>query len=139
MWESVSVLQEKNNSDRTDDLEPENAFKTNDADSYNAVVDYFDQYTEPFTRHLPGSMLDMAEIPKNGKVLDVGTGTGVVALEVVNAIGEQGYVTGIDLSDGMLSVAREKALQKGLEGRVEYLKMDAENLKFSDNSFDATL
>jgi len=132
-------MQDKRKSNHTKDLNTEKDFKTQDADSYNSVVDYFDQYTERFTRHMPGPMLEMAEIQKNGKVLDVGTGTGVVALEVVNAIGGQGRVTGIDLSDGMLSVAREKARHRGMEGRIEYLKMDAENLEFSDNSFDAAL
>ena len=54
----------KKKTDRGDDLESENSFKTNDADSYNAVVDYFDQYTERFSRHLPAAMLELAEIPK---------------------------------------------------------------------------
>lgn len=132
-------MQDKNNSNLTKEPNTEKDFKTQDADSYNAVVDYFDQYTERFTRHMPGPMLELAEVPTNGKVLDVGTGTGVVALEVVSAIGERGRVTGIDLSDGMLSVAREKARQKGMDGKIEFLKMDAENLDFSDNSFDAAL
>ncbi len=137
--ESVNLMQNKNDSNRTGVIDTKNTFKTNDADSYNTVADYFDQYTERFTRHMPGAMLEIADVPKNGKVLDVGTGTGVVAFEVVNTLGNQGHVTGIDLSDGMLTVAREKARQKGLEDRVKYLKMDAENLEFPDNSFDAAL
>lgn len=132
-------MQHKNKSDHTGDIDSGNTFKTNDADSYNAVAGYFDQYTERFTRHMPGPMLEMAEIPKHGKILDVGTGTGIVALEAVNTIGAQGHVTAIDLSDGMLSVAREKTRGKSLESRIEYLKMDAENLTFPDNSFDAAL
>ena len=61
-------------------VDSETNFKTNDANSYNAVVDYFDKYTERFTRHMPGPMLDLAGVRNNAKVLDVGTGTGVVAL-----------------------------------------------------------
>lgn len=114
-------------------------FKTADADSYNSVVDYFDQYTERFTCHMPGPMLSMAQLPAAGKVLDIGTGTGVVALEIASAMGEAGSVTGVDLSDGMLKTAREKAARKGLDKRIDYRKMDAERLELADNSFDAAV
>lgn len=117
----------------------EQHFKTDDADSYNAVVDYFDQYTERFTSHMPEPMLVMANAPANGRVLDVGTGTGIIALDVAARIGLQGKVVGIDLSDGMLNTATNKAEQKGLEQKTEFLKMDAENLDFEDNSFDAAI
>jgi len=117
----------------------EHRFKIDDADSYNAVVDYFDQYTERFTAHLPEPLLAKANIPADGRVLDVGTGTGIIALNVAAKIGEQGKVVGIDLSEGMLEKALNKAKQKGLEGRTEFLRMDAENLELPDNSFDAAL
>lgn len=117
----------------------EQHFKTDDADSYNAVVDYFDQYTERFTSHMPEPMLAMANVPTNTRVLDVGTGTGIIALDVATKVGSQGKVVGIDLSDGMLATATNKAKQKGLEQRTEFLKMDAENLEFEDNSFDAAI
>lgn len=120
-------------------LDAEAAFKIKDADSYNAVVDYFDRYTERFTRHLPAPMLELAHVPVNGRVLDVGTGTGVVALNIVDAIGQKGRVVGIDLSDGMLETAAEKARQRALQERVEFIKMDAEKLEFADSSFDACL
>ena len=123
----------------TDATNDEQRFKTDDADSYNAVVDYFDQYTERFTSHMPEPLLSMADVPDNGRVLDVGTGTGIIALDVAARLGPQGKVVGIDLSDGMLATASKKALQKGLESRTEFLKMDAENLTFEDNSFDAAL
>jgi ubiquinone/menaquinone biosynthesis C-methylase UbiE len=114
-------------------------FKTADADSYNSVVDYFDQYTERFTSHMPAPLLAMAEAPEAGAVLDVGTGTGVVALEIARVMGKAGSVTGIDLSDGMLNTARLKASGLGLADRIDYLKMDAERLALDDNSFDAAV
>ena len=123
----------------TDATNDEQRFKTDDADSYNAVVDYFDQYTERFTSHMPEPLLALAGVPNNGRVLDVGTGTGIIALNVAARLGPQGKVVGIDLSDGMLATAIKKAEQKGLQSRTEFLKMDAENLTFEDNSFDAAL
>lgn len=117
----------------------EQRFKTDDADSYNAVVDYFDQYTERFTSHMPGPLLAMANVPDNGTVLDVGTGTGIIALDVAQRIGPNGKVVGIDLSEGMLATAATRAKQKGLSAQTEFLKMDAEKLTFPDNKFDAAI
>ncbi len=117
----------------------EQRFKSGDADSYNKVADHFDQYTERFTSHLPAPLLAMANVPVNGSVLDVGTGTGIIALFVATRIGPQGKVVGIDLSDGMLATASNKAKRQDLESRTEFLKMDAESLGFADNSFDAVI
>ncbi len=68
------------------------------------------------------------------RILDVGTGTGFIAL----LLAELGHeVVGIDLSKGMLEVAKEKARKAGIE--VEFKLGDAENLPFSDDSFDAVI
>jgi SAM-dependent methyltransferase len=72
-------------------------------------------------------------------VLDIGTGTGIVTLEVARKLGEQGEVVGIDLSDGMLATAIGKAEKEGLAGKAQFLKMDAEALEFDANSFDCVL
>ncbi|AXS82107.1 class I SAM-dependent methyltransferase [Marinobacter sp. Arc7-DN-1] len=114
-------------------------FKLDDADSYNEVVDLFDKYTEQVTGHLPTPMMSMAGIKADQRVLDIGAGTGIVALEVARKLGEQGEVVGIDLSDGMLATAKEKAEKAGLAGTVRFLKMDAEALEFDANSFDSVL
>lgn len=67
-------------------------------------------------------------------VLDVGCGTGVISL----ILSEMGHnVTGIDLSEGMLKRAKEKAYKQNL--RAEFRLGDAENLSFEDGSFDAVI
>ncbi len=68
------------------------------------------------------------------RILDVGTGTGFLAL-ILAELGHE--VVGIDLSRGMLAVAREKARKTGMD--VEFRLGDAENLPFSDASFDAVI
>lgn len=68
------------------------------------------------------------------RILDVGTGTGFLAI----LLAELGHeVVGIDLSEGMLSVAREKAGKAGVS--VDFRIADAESLPFDDGSFDATI
>ncbi|RLI78642.1 methyltransferase type 11 [Archaeoglobales archaeon] len=68
------------------------------------------------------------------KILDVGTGTGFLAL----LLAELGHeVVGIDLSKGMLEVAIKKARKSKLE--IEFKIADAENLPFSNESFDAVI
>jgi len=71
--------------------------------------------------------------PKN--ILDVATGTGDFALQAL-ALNPQ-KITGIDISEGMLSVGRRKILEKGLAGKVVLEYGDSENLPFSDDTFDA--
>ncbi|UXM85293.1 class I SAM-dependent methyltransferase [Methanococcus aeolicus] len=68
------------------------------------------------------------------KILDVGCGTGFLSL-ILAELGHE--VVGIDLSEGMLSKARKKADNLGLD--IEFMIGDAENLPFKDVSFDAVI
>ncbi|QEC54112.1 bifunctional demethylmenaquinone methyltransferase/2-methoxy-6-polyprenyl-1,4-benzoquinol methylase UbiE [Anseongella ginsenosidimutans] len=69
------------------------------------------------------------------RILDVATGTGDLAFEALRL--KPGKITGVDISEGMLAIAREKALKRGVEQIVQLRKADSEKLPFSDNSFDA--
>jgi len=68
-------------------------------------------------------------------ILDVATGTGDFAIQSLVLDPEK--VTGIDISEGMLKIGREKVERLNLSPKIELLKGDSENLEFSDNSFDA--
>ncbi len=69
------------------------------------------------------SILGKLPICRSMDVLDLGTGTGVLVPYLSEMVGSGGHVTAIDLSEGMLSRAREKYAHLG---NVEFLKLDFE-------------
>ncbi|ANI87965.1 bifunctional demethylmenaquinone methyltransferase/2-methoxy-6-polyprenyl-1,4-benzoquinol methylase [Arachidicoccus ginsenosidimutans] len=70
------------------------------------------------------------------KILDVATGTADVAL-MLNKMLQPEQIVGIDISEGMLKIGREKIEKAGLTNKIILQKGDSENLPFDDNSFDA--
>jgi len=72
--------------------------------------------------------------PQN--ILDVATGTGDFAFEAIRILNPQ-KITGIDISEGMLSIAQNKINDRGLSGRFEVQVGDSERLSFPDEAFDA--
>ena len=75
-----------------------------------------------------------ANNPKN--ILDIATGTGDLAIQFAEKTNAT-RIVGLDLSDGMLSVARKKVAGKTLAKKIEFIQGDSEALPFEDNSFDA--
>lgn len=114
-------------------------FKQKDAGSYDAVTGSFDRFTRRFTEPVADWMLALAHLPEGGRVLDVGTGTGVVALAAARALGPKARITAIDLSDGMLASAAANARAEGLEERIHFQKEDAEALTLPSGVFDRVL
>ena len=80
-------------------------------------------------------LVSRLEAGPDARVLDVATGTGAVALELVRQHGCA--VVGIDRSPEMLAVARRRVAAGGLETRIELHEGRAEALPFPDASFDA--
>ena len=75
---------------------------------------------------------------RDGRVLDVATGTGDLALALVEAGARQ--VTAVDVAEQMLDVARHKAAQRTEQvgdGAIAFLHADAMHLPFADDTFDA--
>ena len=73
-------------------------------------------------------------ISKNDKILDLCTGTGTNAINIAKA-NPSAKIIGVDLSENMLKVAREKA-DKADTKNIKLYKMDATKLDFKSNSFD---
>ncbi len=68
-------------------------------------------------------------------LLDIATGTGDFAITAYRAGCKK--VTGVDISNGMLNIGRQKITRLGLDPKVELLYGDSENLPFENNTFDA--
>jgi demethylmenaquinone methyltransferase / 2-methoxy-6-polyprenyl-1,4-benzoquinol methylase len=79
----------------------------------------------------------LLEIEQPGRILDVATGTGDLAIEAL-ALNPR-KVVGVDISEEMLRVGREKIEQRGLSDRITLQRGDSERLPFSDAQFDAAL
>lgn len=70
-------------------------------------------------------------------VLDVATGTGDLALALAATLRKPLTVYGLDISSGMLELARKKVNKKGLQDLIVLKEGDSEALPFDDNYFDA--
>jgi SAM-dependent methyltransferase len=75
-------------------------------------------------------VVDAAQIQPGQRVLDVACGTGILAREFASRMGSSGRVAGVDLSLGMVAVARQ------LAPTIEWRQGAAESLPFPDLSFD---
>jgi O-methyltransferase/aklanonic acid methyltransferase len=97
--------------------------------SYDRVgPSIFARFGERLVEHMP--------LAPGARVLDIATGKGAVLLPAARRVGPEGHATGIDLSGAILLEAERTARAEGLTN-VELRKMDAENLEFPDQSFDA--
>lgn len=69
------------------------------------------------------------------QVLDIATGTGDLAIQMVDTGAER--IVGLDISPGMLEIGRQKVLKQHLDDSVEMVIGDSEQLPFENDSFDA--
>ncbi|MBT3587154.1 MAG: bifunctional demethylmenaquinone methyltransferase/2-methoxy-6-polyprenyl-1,4-benzoquinol methylase UbiE [Flavobacteriaceae bacterium] len=69
-------------------------------------------------------------------ILDIATGTGDLAIKFAEKTSAR-KIIGLDLSEGMLSIARKKVVDTALKDTIEFIKGDSEALPFKDNMFDA--
>ncbi|MDE7179912.1 MAG: bifunctional demethylmenaquinone methyltransferase/2-methoxy-6-polyprenyl-1,4-benzoquinol methylase UbiE [Muribaculaceae bacterium] len=92
-------------------------------------------------RHWRRRALNAADDLRKGrrtlKILDIATGTGDVAFDLYSRYPDAD-VTGVDLSDGMLGIARRKLAKESERARrhISFEQGDSLNLRFADNTFD---
>lgn len=83
------------------------------------------------------AILDRAAITAGERVLDVGCGTGTLAIAAARRVGTAGKVCGIDPSEEMIARARAKGARAGVT--IDFRLASAQKLPFDDASFDVVL
>jgi demethylmenaquinone methyltransferase/2-methoxy-6-polyprenyl-1,4-benzoquinol methylase len=76
---------------------------------------------------------------KEGTFLDVATGTGDVAIEIVKQYTPNTRVNGIDFSEEMLELGRKKIIKMGYQKQIELCLGNVTSLPFEDKTFDAAI
>ncbi len=88
-------------------------------------------------RELRQKTANMARIQPGEQVLDVGCGTGTLAIEVVRRVGRAGRVAGVDPGTEQIARARSKAARRNLP--IDFQIGVIEHLPFPDQTFDVVL
>lgn len=80
--------------------------------------------------------VEMSNVRNGQRLLDLAGGTGDLAAKFAPKVGPQGKVVVADINAAMLQRGRERLVNNGILGNVEFVQCDAENLPFPDHHFD---
>ena len=100
------------------------------AATYDEVIPFFAYWGRSTIARLP--------LEPGDRVLDVASGRGSTLFPALEMVGPGGHVVGTDFAPRMVRLTREEIRQRGI-ANAEMLEMDARNLKFPDESFDAVV
>ncbi len=109
----------------------------------NEAISYFEFQSEiGHTKHIGGlrateELLEMCRIKEGSRVLEVGCGVGMTSVLLAKKYGCT--AVGIDINEGMVNRARERAEKENAEGKAEFMVADAQALPFRANTFDAVI
>ncbi|MHA2401224.1 MAG: class I SAM-dependent methyltransferase [Promethearchaeota archaeon] len=116
----------------------DNNIKKQIAGVFTRAAPTYDQVGFKIFNHFGKRLVELTEIPKKAKVLDVASGRGALLFPTLKKVGPQGSVIGIDLAEGMVQKTTEEIIKRDFVN-AKMMQMDAENLKFQDNTFDIAL
>lgn len=107
------------------------------SEAYNRSAPAYDQTAGGIYLRALWSMLPYVNIAPFPAILDVGCGTGINLLEAARVLGPSRKLVGVDISPGMIKVARQKARTAGVV--AAFMVGDAEALELPDGSFDLVI
>ena len=116
-----------------------NKFKREIAQVYDRRQDTYDRGKAGRWHYdLACRLVECVDVRSGQRVLDLATGTGMVAIEAAKKVGDSGQIIGIDIASGLLAVARQKIADARLNNITLQLA-DIEVLNFAENSFDCVM
>ena len=80
--------------------------------------------------------IELSAVRKGHKVLDIAGGTGDLAKQFSRLVGDTGQVVLADINESMLKTGRNRLLDEGITGNIEFIQANAECLPFAQNTFD---
>ncbi|MES1928990.1 ubiquinone/menaquinone biosynthesis methyltransferase [Salinisphaera dokdonensis CL-ES53] len=103
------------------------------ADNYDLMNDLMSMGIHRAWKHFT---LELAAVREGERVLDLAGGTGDLAAGFARRVGKNGRVLLSDINGAMLANGRERMMDRGVVGNIDYCLANAEKLPFADNSFD---
>ncbi len=103
---------------------------------YDKIARVYDLLAEHTEQPMREKGLALLAARPGERVLEIGFGTGHCLVELAEAVGKNGKVHGIDISDAMLSLSHELLEKKGLAERVELHGGDAAHMPYRDESLN---
>lgn len=80
--------------------------------------------------------LELTGLKPGQRALDLAAGTGDLAAKLAEQVGAKGEVVASDINGAMLGNGRDRLMDMGVVGNVEFVQADAQQLPFPDNYFD---
>jgi ubiquinone/menaquinone biosynthesis C-methylase UbiE len=106
--------------------------------TYNAAADHYDHPALSFWDRFGRRTVERLPLLPGMNVLDVCCGMGASALAAAERVGPTGYVVAVDLAQNLLNKGAKRAAERDL-ANIEFRRVDLENLRFPDQSFDAVI
>jgi demethylmenaquinone methyltransferase/2-methoxy-6-polyprenyl-1,4-benzoquinol methylase len=107
-----------------------NRSKESARQSYNRLSRWYDLIAGSTEKKYRDWGLEKLSAQPGEMILEIGFGTGHCLVALASAVGATGRVIGLDISDGMLAIARERLQKEGLNDRVDLHLGDAAKLDF---------
>ena len=110
------------------------------ADVFHSVADQYDVMNDLMSlgihRLWKRYAIALSGVRPGQQVLDLAGGTGDLTALMADKVGPEGKIVLSDINRSMMQVGRERLVDKGLVGNIEYVQANAESLPFPKNEFD---
>jgi ubiquinone/menaquinone biosynthesis C-methylase UbiE len=105
---------------------------------WDRAAPFYERYWQAQLAPARDRLFEMADLQAGQRVLDVACGTGLVTFPAARAVGPTGAVVATDISDAMIVHVQKEAVVLG-QPHITAARMEAEDLRFPDGSFDVVL